>query len=76
LFAAAWSVETPHDKQFMSQFAVGDMLVAYGYPSILHGDIVGLYPVENLRSLKPQWFRMDELDYGRPGEPVRSLKTP
>jgi hypothetical protein len=37
------------------------MLVAYGYPHA-HGDRVGLDPTENLRAIKPPWFRTDVLD--------------
>jgi len=75
LFAAAWRAESPEDRQFIGQFAVGDMLVAYGYPSLVRSNVVGLYPTENLRTIKPQWYRTDILDYGRPGEPSKILKT-
>ena len=74
-FAAAWRVDAPEDQKFVKQFAVGDLLIAYGYPSMIRSNVVGLYPTENLRAIKPRWFRMDILDYGRPGEPVKMLKT-
>jgi hypothetical protein len=75
-FAAAWRVDTPADRQFIEQFAVGDFLIAYGKPSLIREKVVGLFPVENLRAIKPEWFRRDVLDYGHPGESVRRLKTP
>jgi len=74
-FAAAWRAESPDDQKFVGQFAVGDMLIAYGYPSLIRSNVVGLYPTQNLRAIKPQWYRTDILDYGRPGEPSRILKT-
>jgi hypothetical protein len=74
-FAAAWRVESPTEQTFIAQFAVGDMLIAYGNPSLIHGSVVGLSPTQNLRAIKPQWYRTDILDYGRPGEPSRILKT-
>jgi len=74
-FVVAWRCESSVDRQFIEQFSVGDMLVAYGYPRV-HGDTVGLHPTENLRAIKPPWFRTDVLDYGRPGEPSKALKTP
>lgn len=74
-FAAAWQAETPEDRKFVEQLAVGDMLIAYGYPSLIRSNVVGLYPTENIRSIKPQWYRTDILDYGRPGEPSKILKT-
>lgn len=73
-FVVAWSVESSVDQQFIDQFSIGDMLVAYGFPKV-HGDSIGLYPTENLRAIKPPWFRTDVLEYGRPGEPSTILKT-
>jgi len=73
-FIVAWGVVSPGDHQFIDQFSVGDMLVAYGLPKV-HGDTIGLDPTENLRAIKPLWFRTDVLDYGRPGEPSTILKT-
>jgi hypothetical protein len=70
-----WIAETPDQQKFVDQFAVGDMLIAYGYPSIVRSNYVGLNPAQNLRAIKPQWYRTDILDYGRPGEPSKILKT-
>ncbi len=75
-FAVQWIAETPDDQKFVDQFAVGDMLIAYGYPTVVRSNYVGLNPVQNLRAIKPQWYRTDILDYGRPGEPSHILKTP
>ncbi|MCD6051346.1 MAG: hypothetical protein K0Q55_2750 [Verrucomicrobia bacterium] len=74
-FAAAWRAGTPDEQKFLGQFAVGDMLIAYGHPSLIRSNVVGLYPTQNLRAIKPQWYRTDILDYGRPGEPSKILKT-
>jgi hypothetical protein len=74
-FAAAWRVDSATNQTFIAQFAVGDMLVAYGSPSLIHDSVVGLSPTQNLRVIKPQWYRTDILDYGRPGEPSKILKT-
>jgi hypothetical protein len=71
LFALAWRVDTQEDKLFIQQFAVDDMIIAYGYPSMIKDDLIGFY-----RPIKPKWYRTDVLDYGRPGEPVKSLKVP
>lgn len=75
-FALAWGNSSSGDDRFLQQFAVGDMIVAYGYPTAIRGNLVGFYPVQNIRSIKPEWYRTDVLDYGRPGEGVNSLKTP
>jgi hypothetical protein len=75
-FAAAWNITDPQDKQFIKQFAVGDMMVAYGYPSAIRDGVVAISPMQNMRSIKPEWYRADVLDYGRPGEPVKRLKVP
>ena len=75
-FAAYWGVGDPGDQQFIDQFDVGDMLVAYGNPSAVKPEFVGLSPTLNMRAIKPSQFRTDVLDYGRPGEPARRSKTP
>lgn len=76
LFALAWRVDTQEDKLFIQQFAVDDMIIAYGYPNIVKDDLIGFYPTQNMRSIKPKWYRTDVLDYGRPGEPMKCLKVP
>jgi hypothetical protein len=75
-FAVAWRAESPPERQFVDQFAVGDFIVAYGKPASVRDGVVGFFPTENIRAIKPEWFRRDVLDYGRPGEPVKRLKTP
>jgi hypothetical protein len=74
-FAAQWVAQTANDQKFVDQFAIGDMLIAYGYPSVISGNYVALNPLQSLRAVKPQWYRTDMLDYGRPGEPSKVLKT-
>jgi hypothetical protein len=74
-FAVRWIAETAEDQKFVDQFALGDMLIAYGYPTVIRSNYVGLNPTMNLRAVRPQWYRMDILDYGRPGEPIKFLKT-
>jgi hypothetical protein len=74
-FAVEWIAESPDDQKFVNQFAIGDMLVAYGYPTVIRTNFIGLNPTMNLRAFKTQWFRTDILDYGRPGEPSRILKV-
>jgi hypothetical protein len=74
-FAVQWMAQSPDDQKFVDQFAVGDMLIAYGYPTVVRTNFIGLNPALNLRAIKPQWFRTDILDYGRPGEPGKVLKT-
>ncbi len=75
-FATYWGVGTPADQKFIDQFAVGDMLVAYGRPSFVQPDFIGLSPTLNMRAFRPDQFRSDVLDDGKPGEPVKALKTP
>ena len=58
------------DQKFVEQFAVGDMLIAYGYPSMIRDDVIGLFPTPNLRAIKPESYRTDILEYGRPNEPT------
>jgi hypothetical protein len=76
-FALAYVGSQAEDsKSFISQFSVGDMIIAYGFPTEIKNSVVGLSPVKNIRSVNPEWFRTDILEYGRPGQPVRYLKTP
>ena len=70
VFAAAWPVDIPADQEFVEQFAVGDMLIAYGYPSMIRDDVIGLHPTQNLRAIKPKWYSTEILEYGRPNEPT------
>ena len=70
LFALAWRVDTQEDKLLIQQFDVDDMIIAYGYPSLIKDDLIGFYPTQNIRAVKPKWYRTDVLDYGRLGEPV------
>lgn len=75
-FTLAWPVDTQEDKLFIQQFAVDDMIIAYGYPSMIKDDLIGFYPTKNIRSIKPKWYRTDVLDYGRLGEPAKILEIP
>jgi hypothetical protein len=72
-FAVRWDAQSPADQKFVDQFNLGDMLIAYGYPTVIRTNYIGLNPTLNLRVIKPQWFRTDTLDYGRPGEPAKAL---
>ena len=74
-FAVAWRADTGANRKFLEKFAVGDLLVAYGCPSTVRGEIVALYPTENIRAVKREWYRTDILDYGRPGDPVTHMKV-
>lgn len=66
IFKTAWPVDTPDNALFIEQFEVGDMIVAYGYPALIEGEVVRFYPTVNMRAIKPKWFSTDVLDYGRP----------
>jgi hypothetical protein len=57
-FAVQWRADSPDDQRFVDQFAVGDMLVAYGYPTVVRTNFVGLNPSMTLRAIKPPWFRI------------------
>jgi len=74
-FAAQWVAQTVDDQKFVDQFAIGDKFIAYGCPSVIRSNYVGLNPSQNLRAIKPLWYRTDILDYGRAGEPSKILKT-
>jgi hypothetical protein len=74
-FRVAWGIRNPDDEKFISQFHVGDMIVAYGYPAEVRNRVVGLYPTMNLRAIDPRWFRTDVMEYGRPGEPAKLNKV-
>jgi hypothetical protein len=70
------AANTEEEEQFIQQFAIGDMIIAYGYPSMIKDELIGIYPAQNIRPIKAKWYRTDVLDYGRPGEPSKILKTP
>lgn len=74
-FALAWVDDLSEDAfSFLREFEKGDMIIAYGYPSEIKGQTIGLVPVKYIRSFDPQYFRSDIAEYGRPGEPVRVLR--
>jgi len=52
----------------------GDMVVVYGYPKSIREDgAIDFGQAEYVRHIPKDWFRTDVLEYGRPGDPVRSL---
>jgi hypothetical protein len=75
-FAVQWVAQTPYDLKFVYQFAIGDMLIAYGYPTIIRSNYIGLNPSENLRAIKPKWYTSEGLDYGRSGKSAGSIGEP
>lgn len=75
MFALGWAIDPARYDQFMEDFAVGDMIIAYGNPSMIKDQLISFYPTFTIRPVKPQWYRTDILDYGRPGEPSKVLKT-
>jgi hypothetical protein len=75
-FAVQWVAQTPYDLKFVYQFAVGDMLIAYGYPTIIRSNYIGLNPSKNLRAIKPEWYTSDVPDSGRSGESTGSVGEP
>jgi hypothetical protein len=64
-FTSIWP-NSSEDAPFLKQFAVGDFLIAYGFPSVINNKMVGLDPTQHLRAIKPLWYCMDVLDFGRP----------
>jgi hypothetical protein len=70
-FAAAWRAEPLEDQKFVEQFAVGDMLIAYGYPSLIRSNVVGLYPTHNLRAIKPPYY--ETFDFGESSVDLENL---
>ena len=70
-FVVVWNTNTIQDYQFIRQFAVRDMIIAYGCPHISNDEAIVLDPTVNIRPIKPQWFSTEVLDYGRSGEPVK-----
>jgi hypothetical protein len=74
LFVAAWPLKPEWDLSEMRKLILGgDMVIVYGYPRAVANDVIDLGQAEYVRHIPKNWFRTDVIDYGRPGEPVKSL---
>jgi hypothetical protein len=72
-FATAWPASSQNDWMYVSQFKVGDMMIAYGYPRTIHDMVVGFYPTLTMRGEKPENFSVSSSRYGRKVE-LESMK--
>jgi hypothetical protein len=75
-FRLAWRMPLEARNEVHDRIKKGDMLIAYGVPSMVSNNVVGFYPTKYVRLIESKWWRDDVLDYSRPGEPVTRLKTP
>jgi hypothetical protein len=66
-FRAAWSMPFKAFGAVSEKAHVGDMLVVYGYPADLRGQVVGIFPAEYVRLIEAERYSDRQLDYGRPG---------
>ncbi|AUX31828.1 MULTISPECIES: hypothetical protein [Sorangium] len=74
-FRAAWSMPIEAFESVSKQVHHGDMLVVYGYPAEVQGQIVGIFPAEYVRLIPAEGYTDRKLNYGRP-EATRSRDLP
>jgi hypothetical protein len=72
-FAAAVAMPREYRKGIEETTKRGDMMIVYGVPAELRGDLIVLNPTEHVRPVPRALWRDDVLEYGRPGEPVHQL---
>lgn len=67
-------VKSLKEDTVLNEIKVGRMIVIYGLPVSASNNSVTVQATY-LRTFEPSLFRTDIMDYGRPGEPVKLLKT-
>jgi hypothetical protein len=70
-FRAAWSMAHEAFRAASKELHEGDMLVVYGYPAEIRGEVVGLFPTEYVRLIGAELYDDGRLDYGRRGDDHR-----
>ncbi|MGK3991094.1 hypothetical protein WME99_49055 [Sorangium sp. So ce136] len=65
-FRAAWSMPLEAFESVSDKIHHGDMLVVYGYPAEVRGQIVGIFPAEYVRLIQAELYAERQLDYSRP----------
>ncbi|XXT22045.1 hypothetical protein WME94_10840 [Sorangium sp. So ce429] len=65
-FRAAWSMPLEAFESVPDKIHHGDMLVVYGYPAEVRGQIVGIFPVEYVRLIQADLYAERQLNYSRP----------
>ncbi|MDO9020853.1 MAG: hypothetical protein Q7V43_28270 [Myxococcales bacterium] len=75
LFAARWPMPREARAEVRDHVHVGDLLLVYG-PASRTGGRLAIDPARYVRLVVPGLWRDDVIDYGRDGEPARTLRTP
>lgn len=77
LFRCTWGFKKDWDREAMRKLITnGDMMVVYGTPQPTSGETIELGRARYVREIPQRLVATDVLDYGRPGEPSRILRTP
>ena len=74
LFAARWPMPREARAEVRDHVHVGDLLLVYG-PASRTGGRLAVDPARYVRLVVPDLWRDDIFDYGRDGEPARTLRT-
>jgi hypothetical protein len=75
-FKTYWSVPLSKDyEELKRQVSAGTLLITFGYPVKVDGGTIYIRP-DYVRPYERALYSTDALDYGRPGSPVKVLKTP
>ena len=76
LFRTSWLIKKESNVEEMKKFAgAGNLIIVYGTPSQVNDDKSILAKCTYMRGIEKQWFRTDMLDYGRPGQPVKMIRS-
>jgi hypothetical protein len=76
LFRTSWFIKKEAIIEEMKKFAApGNLIIVYGSPTQLYDDKSILVKCTYMRGIDKQWFRTDMLDYGRPDQPVKMIRS-
>lgn len=75
-FRTSWFIKKESNLEEMKTFSsVGNLVIVYGTPTKINDDKSIMVKCTYIRGIDKQWYRADMLDYGRPDQPVKMIKT-
>jgi hypothetical protein len=76
LFRTSWFIKKESNIEEMKKFSsAGNLIIVYGTPTQVDDDKSILLKCIYMRGIDKQWYRTDMLDYGRPGQTVKMIRS-
>lgn len=76
VFRTSWFIKKGANLEDMKKFSSAENLViVYGMPTKVNDDKSITVRCTYMRGIDKQWYRTDMLDYGRPGQPVKTIRS-